>query len=1576
MSDHKRASDDYRSGPSLRLMALEPRVLLDGAALVAGVEVVAETECPERSHSCVVDSDDRATQAVPGESGNEGYAGPPPENREVVFIDAGVEDQATLLKDVTPHADIVFLDPRRDGIRQISQALAGRTSVEAIHLISHGGAGSLQLGSGTLSAETLAQHTESLRSWRHALTADADILIYGCTVAQGERGERFVQALSHHTGADVAASDDTTGSREGADWTLEWRTGTIESVMALDSRAMADYSQTLATITVTNTNDSGSGSFRQAITDASSGDTITFDGSLSGQTINMTSGQYALTKDLTIDGDLNDDNTPDIILDASASNSRIFNNSATVSITGLTLQNADGNIGSGGGIFNSGTLTLSDSALSNITADGTSGDGGGILSYGTLTISNTSFTNTSSLDNGGAIRFWASGKTLTITDSTFTSNSAPRGGAILVTDGNAYIANSTFTSNSASSVGGAIYSLAGVTTVVGSTFTSNTAVQGGAFYNAATLDIIDSTITGNSTTLTTGQYLGGGIRQKGGTVRVYTSTIDNNTAGLGGGIYVGGGDVELYRTTISGNTAGTTGAGIRQRYASGDLTIVSSTIAGNNGDGLVIHGDADSTVITNSIFADNTGVDINGNVTNSNFNIIEDAGSATFTAQANDITGADPSLAALATVAGYPTQIHALNGGSNALNSGVGGADRGVTVTNSIPVLANLAGDTLAYTEDDAATVIEQGSDATVTDSDSGNFNTGTLTVSISANRVSTEDVLSINNQGTGSGQIGLSGTTVTYEGATIGTMTGGSGTDDLVVTFSEFSTATAVTALLKNITYQNSNTGDPSTNARTVDFVVTDGDGGTSATSSATVNITAVNDAPTISALSGDDLSYEAGDGAKVIDQGGNASVGDVDSTDFNGGTLTVSISSNRVSGEDQLAIRNQGTAAGEIGTTGANVTYGGVVIGTFTGGTGTNDLVITFNAASTPTAAGVLLQNITYEDTNSDTPSENTRTIQFVLTDGDGGTSATYNTTVTWVIPVVVPAPPPAMPPPDVGGDEMDDPEEEEFVIHNDELLTGARQEDPKQRHWPWERFSLYSSWIPHEGRYTSHIQELIDSLNRTLQWSYEPGEIDSSQRLITKHVQGMEGLEKEGRHKPGATGLQIQEDLSSDLVEDLELRSKAEGGLITLEKTDAEPVEEEEAQKESAPKEGVVSPGTTGPVRVESGIPDRSLPASGTFTIPIPKDAFAHRDANTSLTLHGRLADGSPLPEWLSLDVKERHFISRGDNQEHGTWQIVLTARDTNGNEATITLELTIGTDFRSLEVEPASADGAMLSPPVGKPALSAQFRDHGRSAFDRARSALLSLLVPVLCTLVLFPDPVQATDAPVRAAFKRDAPVRAQVRSTRRTVLSAEVSARVVRIEHKAGERFAKGALLVTLDCAIQQAQLKQAQAAHHLALKKRAANARLADLLSSTPLEVETTEAEAARTEANAFILEKQVERCRIMAPFSGRIVEWKTDPHRFVQAGQALVEIVDDRHLELTFLVPSRRINTLKAGHPLRLTVDETGKNYQAVLVRRGAVVDPVGQRIRVTAEIRSDHTDLLPGMSGSITFIDRKQVH
>ena len=140
-------------------------------------------------------------------------------------------------------------------------------------------------------------------------------------------------------------------------------------------------------------------------------------------------------------------------------------------------------------------------------------------------------------------------------------------------------------------------------------------------------------------------------------------------------------------------------------------------------------------------------------------------------------------------------------------------------------------------------------------------------------------------------------------------------------------------------------------------------------------------NDAPSPGYCCGGTIDYTEGSPAMIIvDQ---AALGD-DSEDFETGNLTVSLTANG-GAADRLGIRNQGSGAGQIGVSGSNVQYGGITIGTYTGGIGLTPLVVTFGDQAIVQAVQALMRNITYHNVAA-SPSGAPRTVQFSVNDGDG--------------------------------------------------------------------------------------------------------------------------------------------------------------------------------------------------------------------------------------------------------------------------------------------------------------------------------------------------------------------------------------------------------------------------------------------------------------------------------------------------------------------------------------------------------------------------------------------------------------
>lgn len=108
---------------------------------------------------------------------------PSSQRNAIVFIDSTVPDYESLAGAVEEGTDVIILDRTRDAIEQITEVLASRNGITAVHIVSHGSPGSLQLGSSTLNSANLHTYGSQLQQWRNSLTDDADILLYGCNVA-------------------------------------------------------------------------------------------------------------------------------------------------------------------------------------------------------------------------------------------------------------------------------------------------------------------------------------------------------------------------------------------------------------------------------------------------------------------------------------------------------------------------------------------------------------------------------------------------------------------------------------------------------------------------------------------------------------------------------------------------------------------------------------------------------------------------------------------------------------------------------------------------------------------------------------------------------------------------------------------------------------------------------------------------------------------------------------------------------------------------------------------------------------------------------------------------------------------------------------------------------------------------------------------------------------------------------------------------------------------------------------------------------------------------------------------------
>lgn len=290
-----------------------------------------------------------------------------------------------------------------------------------------------------------------------------------------------------------------------------------------------------------------------AVANAQSGDLINFASSLSTATITLTS-TLDIGTNLTIAG--LPGATPAISGGSSVVDFVVTSAVTSATISSLTIENGNLNGGSGAGIQNNGTLTVSNVTL---TGNSCSGSGGGIFNAG-------------------------SGN-LTLSNSTFYDNTGSYGGGGVTNTGYANITNCTFTDNSsAPNTGGGVGTYQGTTILSNSTLTGNNGAGGGVAITFGTLTMINDTIAGN----TSGGSPGGGLyinANLGGyqptTVTLINDTIANNgvaSGGASGGIYENGGATLIIDNSIIANNTAAGGSGPVDIQAGDQITVDNSLI--------------------------------------------------------------------------------------------------------------------------------------------------------------------------------------------------------------------------------------------------------------------------------------------------------------------------------------------------------------------------------------------------------------------------------------------------------------------------------------------------------------------------------------------------------------------------------------------------------------------------------------------------------------------------------------------------------------------------------------------------------------------------------------------------------------------------------------------------------------------------------------------------------------------------------------------------------------------------------------------------------------------------------------
>lgn len=146
--------------------------------------------------------------------------------RQIAFIDSRVRDLTQLSSGLVSNTRLFIVEPDKNGLGQIARALEAGGTYDAIHIISHASPGYLLLGKDRLDRTGLIAHRAELATLSSHLAAGGEIVLYGCDLAQGDAGQRFVSELASLTGANIAASSFPVGAvSQGAEWGFDYRIG-------------------------------------------------------------------------------------------------------------------------------------------------------------------------------------------------------------------------------------------------------------------------------------------------------------------------------------------------------------------------------------------------------------------------------------------------------------------------------------------------------------------------------------------------------------------------------------------------------------------------------------------------------------------------------------------------------------------------------------------------------------------------------------------------------------------------------------------------------------------------------------------------------------------------------------------------------------------------------------------------------------------------------------------------------------------------------------------------------------------------------------------------------------------------------------------------------------------------------------------------------------------------------------------------------------------------------------------------------------------------------------------------------
>jgi RND family efflux transporter MFP subunit len=215
------------------------------------------------------------------------------------------------------------------------------------------------------------------------------------------------------------------------------------------------------------------------------------------------------------------------------------------------------------------------------------------------------------------------------------------------------------------------------------------------------------------------------------------------------------------------------------------------------------------------------------------------------------------------------------------------------------------------------------------------------------------------------------------------------------------------------------------------------------------------------------------------------------------------------------------------------------------------------------------------------------------------------------------------------------------------------------------------------------------------------------------------------------------------------------------------------------------------------------------------------------------------------------------------------------------------------------------------------------------------------------------------------FSAPSVVRAEAEAT----LSSEIPGRIDSLPFKSGEAFARGEVLIEIDCARFASQAKTAHAESAGAAAVAASREALFAKGGIGQLEVDMAKAAAAAALARVETAELQVGYCEVRAPFDGFVTEHMLNAFEFVEPGEPVLSIVSSGDLDLEIIAPADWLTWVGPGTGGELRLDAIDQSFGITIRSLAPVVDPVSRTVKLRADFNGDTTGARPGMSGLVAM-------